>query len=216
MMIDCRRFPPFSPDDLGAVRAVFQSATPIHLGQAWRQAPEPGFAPAVVRTGWRTDTLLVFAELTDQHVVTDAQGHNERFWELGDTFEMFLQPADGLPYVELHVTPNNQRLQLRFSAPPSSTAAVSDPFKTALVNADLFQSRTWINPDAGQWCVFAAVPASVVRPHSLVPLAGSTWRFSFSRYDHSPGHDMPVISSSSPHVEPAFHRPHEWGTLHFA
>lgn len=216
MMIDCRRFPPFSPDDLDAVRRAFDTATPIHLGQSWLAAPEPGFAPAVVRTGWRSDTLLVFAELTDEHVFTQAERDNERFWELGDTFEIFLQPAEALPYVELHVAPNNRRLQLRFTAPPSGSGSVVDPFKAALVNGDIFESRTWVNADAGGWSIFAAIPASVVRPQSLVPLAGSTWRFSFSRYDYTPGRKSPVISSSSPHREPAFHRPHEWNTLLFA
>jgi hypothetical protein len=216
MLIDCFRLPAFPPDDLDAVRTAFSAATPIHLGQPWLQAPETHFAPAVVRTGWRADSLLVLAELTDASPTTGAQDHNQRFWEMGDTFEMFLQPEPGLPYVELHVAPNNFRLQLRFNSPPSQRPSTTDPFTNALIRADSFESRTWTHADGSGWSVFAEIRAALVRPQSLVPLAGSTWRASFCRYDYTPGREAPVISSSSPHTEPAFHRPEEWNSLRFA
>jgi hypothetical protein len=222
-MIDCRPLPPFAAADLDAVRAAFRAATPIALGQAWRDAAESGFAPGTVRTGWRDDALLVFAELSDADVFTRATRHNERFWELGDTFEIFLQPEPGREYVEFHVTPNNLRLQLRFATPPSPRPGASgDPFEVSLIRADAFRSRTWVNADAREWCVLAEIPAgAVVLPPAgssgptAAPLAGAIWRFSFSRYDCTRGREQPVISSSSPHAEPQFHRPHEWGELRF-
>lgn len=220
--IDCRPLPAFSAADLTATRAAFRDATPIPLGQAWLGEPEPGFAPGVVRTGWRDHTLLVFAELNDGDIFTRARRHNERFWELGDTFELFLQPLPGEAYVELHVTPNNLRLQLRFAAPPAPAGVEGDPFETALIRAEVFDSRTWVSADAGEWCVLAMIPAgSAAGPEAgrsgqvPGPLAGSTWRFSFSRYDYTRGRDQPVISSSSPHAEPRFHRNREWGVLRF-
>jgi hypothetical protein len=217
--VDCRPLPDFQPDDLASVRAAFGNAASIALRQAWCDFPEPGFAPGVVRTGWRDASLLVFAELSDADIFTHAERHNDRFWQMGDTFEMFLQPSPGQPYVELHVTPNNLHLQLRFIAPPGPDD--DDPFGSALIHGDIFTSHTWVNRDAHEWCVFAAIPASVVsgdavRSAATAPAwAGSDWRFSFGRYDYTHGRDRPIISSSSPHTEPAFHRPHEWGTLRF-
>ena len=214
---DCLTLPAFAADDVHAVRAAFRSAIPIPLAQAWLDEPEPDFAPGVVRTGWRDDTLLVFAVLSDADIFTRAQQHNDRFWELGDTFEMFLQPQAGQGYVELHVTPNNLRLQLRFTAPPAPDANV---FDQALIKDELFRSRAWVNAIAREWCVYAEIPRSPLGwgPGSAGPgpsLAGSTWCVSFCRYDYTRGRARPVISSSSPHTEPRFHRPHEWSGLRF-
>jgi hypothetical protein len=211
--VDCRPAPAFADDPLDAVRRAFEGATPILLGQAWRSMPDPGFAPSAVRTAWRDTSLLVFAELEDADIFTRAVRHNDRFWELGDTFEIFLQPEGARSYVEFHVTPNNLRLQLRFDTPPSPGRA-SDPFEVALIRDDVFESRVWVDQAAGQWSVLARIPAAAVDPGSA-SLEGTTWRFSFSRYDYTRGCDTPVISSTSPHSEPRFHRPDEWRPLRF-
>ena len=49
--IQCLPLPAFDGGDLDAVRAAFAAAAPCPLGQAWRAALEPGFAPGHVRTG---------------------------------------------------------------------------------------------------------------------------------------------------------------------
>ncbi len=221
--LDCRPLPAFAAADLEAVRAAFRDATPIVLGQAWLGTTEPDFAPGIVHTGWCADALLVFAELGDADIFTHALRPNERFWELGDTFEMFLQPRAAPAYVEFHVAPNNLRLQLRFATPSTPAPRTpSDPLEVVLMRDDAFQSHTWVDAAAREWCVLAEIPAaSVTGPEGgpsgaePSPLAGSRWRFSFSRYDYTRGRAQPVISSSSPHTEPRFHRPHEWGTLRF-
>ena len=200
---------------------------PSRSGRHGARRAEPDFAAGVVRTGWRGDTLLVFAELSDADIFTRAHAHNDRFWELGDTFELFLQPGPGPAYVEFHVTPTNLRLQLRFASPPSERPASSgDPFEVSLIRADAFHSQTWVNAGAREWCVLAQIPAAsvagmpvgvggVTSAPAPSPLAGSSWRFSFSRYDYTRGREQPVISSTSRHSEPRFHRPHEWGVLQF-
>jgi hypothetical protein len=205
----------FSVADFSDVRRAFAAATPIPMRQAWLRELESTFAPAVVRAGWRDDTLFVFAELTDADIVTSATAHNQRFWELGDTFEIFLRPAEQQAYVEFHVTPNNLRLQLRFpDADWLARAPKDEAFAKALINEGAFQSCVWLHPDAGQWCVLAEIPAASVCDR-VQPLAGTEWRFSFSRYDYTRGREAPVISSTSPHAAPSFHRQQEWGTLRF-
>lgn len=213
--IRCLPLPPFEAGDLNAVQRVFRNATPCWLQQAWREKAEPNFAPGVVRIGWRSDSLLVLAELTDADIFTQATGHNQRFWELGDTFELFLRPVEQLAYFEFHVTPNNCRLQARFAdAEMHQRLAETGAFEEALMAGELFTSKTWVRAETRQWFVFAEIPAaSVCEPAR--PLAGSEWRFSFSRYDYTRGQAEPVISSTSPHSQPNFHRQQEWGVITF-
>ena len=214
-LLECRELPAFAPDNLDAVRAAFSTAAACVLGQAWLVEPEPDFTPASVRVGWRGDVLLVFAELEDADIVTRATGLNQRMWELGDTFEIFLQPADAPGYVEFHVTPNNQRLQLRFAdAAAFQRARASGSIAECLVPGEAFRSSAWVRPESRRWYVYAEIPAASVCGSSR-PLAGSRWRFSFSRYDAAQGCGQPVISSSSPHAAPGFHRREEWGALAF-
>jgi hypothetical protein len=213
--IDCHPLPVFADTDLAAVRAAFEDAAPIPLGQPWLGAEEAGFSPGTVRTGWRDDVLLVLAELTDADIFTRARRHNDRLWELGDSFEIFLRSSAGAAYMEFQVAPNNLRLQLRFRAAPEPPAPpIREPFEASLIQGGVFQSRTWVNADAREWCVLAEIPAASVGD-GAAPLAGSTWRCSFGRYDYTRDRDRPVISSSSAHSELQFHRPHEWGVLRF-
>jgi hypothetical protein len=187
----------------------------VSLQQAWLAKSEAAFASGSVRTGWRDDSLVVFAELTDADIFTAATDHNLAFWELGDTFEMFLKPVDQDAYVELHVAPNNLHLHLRF--PDAGYLARTPPaqvFGHALRPPAAFQSETWVRAAERQWCVLAEIPAAAVDERAG-PLAGAQWRFSFSRYDYTRGQQAPVISSTSPHPAPAFHRQQEWGLIRF-
>jgi hypothetical protein len=92
--IRCVSLPDFDANNLDAVRVAFASATSCALGQAWRAEAEPGFAPGQVYAGWRRDSLLLFAELTDHDIFTSVTVPNQRMWEMGDTFEIFLRPAN--------------------------------------------------------------------------------------------------------------------------
>lgn len=180
------------------------------MRQAWRDVVEPDFAPGTVRVGWRGESVLVFAELTDEDIFSAATDLNQKTWLLGDTFEIFLQPPGGRAYVELHVTPNNQRLQLRYD----DAAARNGAWEHALVGGKMFRSTTWVWPEVERWFVYVEIPFGEVSGGTL-PEAGSRWRFSFSRYDYRRGRVEPVLSSTSAHAEPDFHRQHEWGGLYF-
>jgi hypothetical protein len=214
--IRCLPLPDFDASNLDAVRAAFVAATPCALGQAWRATTEPGFAPGQVRAGWRRDALLLFAELTDRDIFTRATAANQRMWELGDTFEIFLRSANRPEYVELHVTPNNQRLQLRILHTEAlRRAQAANEFAEFILRGNVFHSATWVQPEQQKWFVYAAIPAIAVCGQDQVNV-GSRWLFSFSRYDYTRGGGEPVISSTSPHAEPDFHRQQEWGMLNFA
>jgi hypothetical protein len=214
LLLPCPALPPFAPDDLAAVRHAFREAPACRLRQAWRSQAEADFAPGVVWTGWRADRLLVLAELTDADIVSPADAASERLWEQGDTFEIFLQAAGRPAYVELHIAPNHRRLQLRYNESVTVDAVRRSGSLAAARQDVTFDSTVWAEPAAQRWFVHAAIPAPLVtdRPGAL---AGTCWRFSFGRYDYTRGRSEPVISSTSPHAAPDFHRCHEWGTLQF-
>ena len=215
-LVQCVALPEFDDADLESVRGAFQAATACPLGQAWQSEPSSGFAPAEVRVGWRGASLLVFAEMTDGDIHTSATVLNQRMWELGDAFEIFLRAKGRDAYVEFQVAPNNQRLQLRYANRTAlDHARATGDLAGALIEGDVFRSRTWIRMQHSRWNVFVEIPAtSVCDSRDL--LAGSRWHFSFSRYDHTRGLGEPVISSTSPHSEADFHRQQEWGVLTFS
>jgi hypothetical protein len=213
--IKCLPLPAFNAGDLESVCEVFQPATRHALGQAWLEKEEHDFAPAFVRTGWRGNSLLVFAELIDFDIFNAATALNQRAWELGDAFEMFLQPADQPAYFEFQVTPNNQRVQLRFTdSSVVENVRRNKLMESVLITGEAFCSRTWIQPDVKCWYVYAEIRAKELF-RQAGSLQGRQWRFSFSRYDYTRGRNQPVISSTSQHTEPDFHRQQEWGVMSF-
>jgi hypothetical protein len=215
-MIKCLPLPAFETGDLNSVYEMFRLVPRQALGQTWLKKEEPDFAPGFIRTAWRGNSLLVFAELVDLDIFNDATGLNQRAWELGDTFEIFLRPTDDDPaYFEFQVTPNNQRLQLWFpNAGALDSLRKTGSIDGALVQGEAFYSRTWVQPDGKYWCVYAQLGAAELGGRAG-SLQGRQWQFSFSRYDYTRGRKEPVISSTSPHAEPDFHRHQEWGVLKF-
>ena len=211
----CRELETFDPADLASVQAAFSELEEYPLQQAWLPEPEPDFLPAVAKLGWRGNSLLIFAQLTDGDIFTRATTHNQRFWELGDTFEMFLRPVGQKSYVEFHVTPTNLRLQLRFADDNCIVSArQKGAFQEMLVSEPQFQSHAWIRTDSARWYALAEIPAGAVveKPRTL---AGSRWMFSLCRYEYVRSRKLPVISSTSAHTVPDFHRQDQWSELHF-
>jgi hypothetical protein len=211
----CPELPAFDPEDLANVRLAFDPATPVSSQQGWLAKHEKDFAPMIVRVGWQRNGLFVFAELTDVDVFTRATAHNQRFWELGDVFEIFLRPMNQASYVEFQVTPNNRRLQLRY--PNAKAVAMARKAGSAadfVIRKKAFYSQIWLCPKEKKWFVLARIPFRSVSENGQSQ-AGSAWKFSFSRYDYTRGRAEPVISSTSPHAKADFHRQEEWGTLRF-
>lgn len=214
-LLECRELTAFVTDNLEAVRVAFASADGCVMRQAWQPEPDLDFTPATIRVGWRGNSLLVFAELADADIFTRATAHNQRMWELGDVLEMFLSPENAAHYVELHVTPNNFRLQLRLPDTPTLRQAQAENcFDHLLLPDGVFRSRVWTQPENKKWFVHAEIPAAVVGGAEK-PLAGTKWRFSFSRYDYIRGRKKPIYSSTSPHAKLDYHRREEWGALIF-
>jgi len=198
----------FDQEALPSLQRAFADQRGIPLLQAWREGFDDHFEPATVWVGWRAESLHVFAELKDRDIFNDAQKLNDKTWLLGDVFEIFLRREAEAGYFELHVTPNNQRLQYKFSGPNQ----VDHP--QALDDPAFFSSRAWITPEKDRWYVHAEIPGRSLGI-GAASLVDEKWRFSFSRYDYTRGVEEPVLSSSSAHLEPSFHRVDEWGFFSF-
>ena len=202
-MTACETLPEFDSSNLESVQKAFGNAPTIALGQSWLPQPEPDFLGAEVRVGCIADQFLVFATIPDVDIFTRVTEPNQRTWELGDVFEIFLKPESESHYCELHVTPTNTRTQFGFSGVGTPAEILPD---------GIFESRVWI--ESGRWIVLASIPCGVITNRSSIE-NGERWRFSFCRYDAFQDGRMPVLSSTSHHPIPKFHRPDEWGLMVF-
>jgi hypothetical protein len=201
--LHCQIIPSFDLKNRDFLRTAFAGISPIAMGQAWLAAPEPDFLAAEVCVGRQGNSLIVSATMPDLDIFTKATDANQRTWELGDVFEIFLKPEGEEFYRELHITPANTRTQLRFDAESVPGEFLPD---------GIFASHVWI--ESGHWHVLAAIPAAVVNGREEIS-QGEKWRFSFCRYDAFQDGRQPILSSTSPHPVPKFHRPAEWGVLVF-
>jgi hypothetical protein len=208
--------PEFDPSSLEAAKEAFQAAPAVELDQPWLPAREPGFQPTTVRIGWLDDALLVLAEMQDTDIFSRSTALNQRMWELGDVFEIFVRPAQQSAYLEFHVTANNHRLQLRFADEPAyRSAQLSDVFTPFFLEGNVIESAVWLRPEENRWFVLARIPARTVCDCPR-PLSGQEWFFSFCRYDYRHGCDTPVRSSSSCHRKLDFHVQSPWNSMRFS
>lgn len=195
--------PVFVPDEEASVLAAFADLPVLVFEQCWRQTPNAGLKPGQVKVGRRENALWALAEMEDEDIFNLADGHNQATWELGDVFEVFMQREGERGYIEVHVTPENYRLHLRF--PDETTIgrvrAGEQRHAGYFADADSLFSRTWVHREENLWRALVQLP-DVVSP-------GEQWRLSFCRYDATHG-AAPVSASTSPHTVADFHRPSEW------
>jgi hypothetical protein len=174
----------------------------LSLGQAWRgpSGVEPGFHPAQARAR-RTATGLRFeVVLNERGARNRAVRLNERAWRLGSVCEIFLKHrADR--YFELHVTPENRRLQLDW--PDGGLAEVRAG--RARLEDFMVSDESWCRSATGvqddEWWVEVEWP-----------ITAADLRAAVCRYDCSQA-GQPLLSSTAPLTEAAFHRWQEWHRL---
>ncbi len=179
------------------------------LRQAWRPEPEPAFQPGWARVRWSPRALHVDAVFAGRRPANRARRLNDRTWELGDICEFFVR-AEGAPrYLELHVTPENRRLQLRW---PEGGLADFRAGRAALADFTV-ADPAWVESEAcvaaDHWRVRLTVPfACLGLPPSGAP---PRLRACVCRYDCESGAE--VLSSTAPLREPDYHRVAEWQPL---
>lgn len=185
----------------------------LSLARSWSDAVEPAFRPGEVHVRWTHEALLVDALLVDGCVFTIAESDNDRLWELGDLFEIFLRVEGRPDYTELHIAPGNIRLHLALPGPRGYRTPLGPPvpFEEMLVWPVGFESSTALRETG--WSAHAVIPARVLGKEAFLP--GDRLHVSFCRYDATPGRP-PVLSSTTSHPVMDFHRLDEWTRIELA
>ncbi len=184
--------------------------TAFTFAQPWNASTDPGFRLGDARLSWTPAALHVEAHLTDDDVISRTTGDNQKSWELGDVFEIFVQIEGHPGYAELHVTPNQHRVQLDLPGPrgrptPEAAPLAFDKMLVTPVRFDGKATRTTTG-----WRVIATIPASIFSLDRFAP--GQRLRVAFSRYDATTG-QPPVLSTTAAHRRIDFHRPTEWSAI---
>lgn len=178
------------------------------LRQAWHPAGcEANFRPGWARCLWEPDGLWFEMVFASQHPGNRARQLNENTWELGDVCEVFLETPGAPRYLELHVTPENQRLQLTW--PPGGLEQFRDgtvPLQSFMdTRPDWVQSATFVGAD--HWTTRVFIPAD---RFGAGPLAASqSLHGAVCRYDVGDRADF-ILSSTAPFQEASYHRREEW------
>lgn len=182
------------------------------LAQAWEPATHALVRGGWAHAAWTPDQLLIDAYFAGGNARNSARRLNERTWELGDVCEVFIHAAEASHYAEVHVTPENQRLQLclpwhaQRCGPP--TDAPLEKFMIA--DPNWVQSRARV--DALGWSVRLRVPAACFLPASDRLRSGVRLRLAVCRYDYGLS-STATLSSTAHFTRPSFHRWHEWHEL---
>jgi len=176
----------------------------LTYGQPWLPAPQAEFHPGRVRLERRGDILEVEARLTDPEIHDPPAEFNDEAYRHGDVFELFLKAEGEVMYHEIHVTPSNVLLQLRF-ADGKLPGAIAD----ALVWEPLLESSTERTGEG--W--IARYRLDLARFTQLRPIPAD-WRIACGRYDYQEGGKTRVISNTAPLTLPKFHRHWEWPVIH--
>ena len=177
----------------------------LTYGQAWLPAALPQFNPATVRVARRGDHLHVEARFVDPAICDPQARFNDIAFLRGDVFELFIRAEGDAHYHEIHVTPGNALLQLRF------TAGGSLDLDEALVWEPLLTSTT--ERVEGGWVARFDLPLANITAQTPLP---TRYRIGCGRYDYQPGQASPVISNTAPLTEANFHRYEEWPLYDFA
>lgn len=180
------------------------------LRQAWRaDGPERGFRPGRVRVTWDEEGLEFAIVFTGVGARNRARRLNEPTWELGDVAEVFLARRGRPGYLEIHVTPENQRLQLRWAAGGVSRLRTGRAqlgeftFEGGGVVSTARRSRRG-------WMVRVHLARDLLGPRPLA--LGDRFVAAVCRYDWGNRPD-PVYSSTANLRAADFHRRREWHQL---
>lgn len=179
------------------------------LGQSWREGLEDGFNPGWARLRWHAGGLLVEGVFRGTRQANRARQLNERTWELGSVFELFLRAEGYDRYVELHITPENQRLQLLWpdDGLASFRAGRSRLADYLVTDPAWVKSETRVSP--GGWAVRAEVSFRCVGLAAGASLPAM--RAAVCRYDL--GRDREILSSTARLPVADYHLQSAWSRL---
>jgi hypothetical protein len=184
----------------------------IALHSPWREetAPDPATRGAA-RWCWDAHGLRGEFVFPGAHQRNRATRLNQRTWETGDAGECFVQVPGTTDYLEIHLTPENQRLQLRWTADGLGRVRQKQARLDDYLVADpgWVQSRTRCHAD--WWSGILYLPADRLGFSRLS--AGLTFRAAVCRYHYRAPGAEPELSTTAPLTSPHFHQPAHWQQL---
>ena len=175
------------------------------LGQALvmnRMNGEPAEESGIAVLKRDGEKLVVTAAMTDSDIFNTAQKKNERTWTTGDALEFFFQPAGREDYFELHVTPNEQTLELHI---PGVEQLRIIPFEKQFFDSGFKYSAEVLD---GQWKARMEIPFSAF---GISEVKGA--RFTICRYNWNKKWEEPELTTISLFTNGTFHSPDEWFTI---
>lgn len=180
--------------------------------QAWRDSREPGFAPALAELRATDEVLHVLAVLGDHDIHNSATGFNEKTWQTGDVFEIFIQ-TDADTYYEFHITPENRHLFLAWTTESFSAHNVGKTTLEAAMIEDrnFLSSETRIRDTRNHWTVVARIPYTKLGINPANPPA--ELKVAFARYDASRDGSAPILSATPDFPQASYHQRDYWHAL---
>jgi hypothetical protein len=199
--------------DIEDIRGIhgLANSTPIlkkYMQQAWRETPDAEFEPGYVELHADDDSLLIVAILRDRDIYNDAIGFNEKTWQTGDVFEIFIQ-TDADTYYEFHITPENRNLFLAWTTESfNNFSKGKSELNDVMINqSDFITSLTQIHKADIYWSVFARIPyinLEIDHRKNLREL-----KIAFARYD-AKKQPPPVLSATPNFLKKNFHLREFW------
>lgn len=171
-----------------------------HFKQSWLAEPEATFHPGSVAISCVSGKLNLHAVLDQPRVHTSATAHQQRLWELGDVFELFVQKKGNSDYYEYQITPNGMMLALHYPDREAVSAVRSGERNIEEFLSELpMEGSASITPECWKADIGIRICAN----------EGDRLLINCGRYDYSSG-TTPVVSSISPLSKRDFHRLDEW------
>lgn len=200
---------------LKEVQTAFQGCPTIPYKQSWLKVQQKEFEGGTLSISWNEKEIMVLADLKDHAPHNPTKGFNKLSFLTGDVFEIFLRRDSSPSYLELHVTPENYRTQMRHPSQAaadavSSASSLEEAIAKKLIRSPrAFDSETWVHPAENRWLVFARLPATEL-PGGTSFNAADKIHFLGGRYDYQSGRKDPVLSATGPLKKARFHRLKEW------
>lgn len=188
-------------------RQASSSPAMLHLRQPWNSETDDNFRPGHIQLSWSPSALHIHAVLIDDSIFTQATADTQKMWELGDVFEIFLQVEGREDYAELHITPNNKRLQIHKPNAEGKPSPEADPLPIEKMFVSSIGFTSKVERISNGWKVIATVPHSVLGVDSFT--SGTKLLVSFCRYDAAIDSE-PTLSTTASHTFIDFHQPDDW------
>ncbi len=186
-------------------------SAPLYFFRNWdeERLPNEGGASFLFHDGTNLNLVSI---MDDSDVFSDAGPSNDKTWIKGDVLELFIMPANGKRYYEIHLAPNLATLQLSIPSIDEFRAGKLK-FEELFFDSEAEFGAGKISCDNfNGWGGLISIPSAKI---GLDITPASTAKFAVGRYNYSRGKEKPECSFSAPLTKFQFHVPEEWQTLIF-